>query len=77
MHVQMQHRNEKHMRQDFESDRKSSAPFNPPVRGRLLVHYSYFEDADAQPDEYDDDESAVTALSPSGHHARKSNGIGR
>jgi hypothetical protein len=57
MHVQVQHKNEKRRRQDsyIESDRKRPAPFTPPKRGHTLVHDSDFDEADADPDEYDDD----------------------
>ncbi len=57
MHLQAQHKNEKRRREDSdtESDRKRPAPFTPPKRGCTLVHDSYFDDADVDPDEYDED----------------------
>ncbi len=68
MHVQAQHKNEKRRRQDSdsESDRKRPAPCTPPKRGRTLVHDSDFEldDADADPDEYDDDASVASSKTP-------------
>ena len=68
MHVQAQHRNEKRRRQDsdFDSDCKSPAPFTPPKKGRTLVHDndSELDDADEDPDEYDDDESVASSKTP-------------
>ena len=65
MHLQAQHKNEKRRSQDLdtESDRKRPAPFTPPKRGRTLVHDSDFDEADADPDEYDD-ESVTSSKTP-------------